>query len=281
MMKALGLTISGTALILLLQIVPVQSKISGAPAGHTGSPGDGQSCNVSGCHTGAQTSAWVFDLSNSIPASGYVPGQTYTFTVFMTRNSTTRFGFQCSPQDISGNLIGTLIVTNTVQTQLNGNGKYVTHTQIGTTGPNVKTWSFDWQAPAAGSGPVVFYSGFNYANNNFSPSGDFTGSVADTVVENTSVGLLDMVSDVKPLLVYPNPVRDELQIVLNSGLKGKLNFTLFQLNGEQMLQWSNEADAVFDPFVRVTLPENIRNGVYLLKTDDSNHSFIERILVMR
>jgi hypothetical protein len=150
------------------------SSSSGAPAGRTGSPGDGNlTCAVSGCHlpgpTPATMAGWI---TSNIPASGYVPGNTYTITATATRPNHVRFGFEVSPQSITGTLLGTLIITNTTETQLVGANKYVTHKLAGTTGAGSKTWNFNWTAPVAGTGSVTFYGAFNVANNSGNSSGD-------------------------------------------------------------------------------------------------------------
>jgi hypothetical protein len=127
----------------------------GAPAGVTGSPGDGSSCAKSGCHSGAASSAtgWI---TSTIPAAGYVPGQTYQITATNSLSGSGNYGFEVSPQNTAGTLLGTLVAgTNS---QLVGSGKYVTHTSSSTT---VQSWTFPWTAPVAGTGAVTFYGAFS------------------------------------------------------------------------------------------------------------------------
>lgn len=124
---------------------------SGAQPGHTGSPGDGKNCTF--CHGGTATAInEVF--SSNIPPGGYAPGESYTITV--TTSGTPRKGFQVSPQDVHGNLLGTM--TAGVGNKLVGANKYVTHS-AGVTAPTAE-WSFTWTAPEAGTGKVVFYGAF-------------------------------------------------------------------------------------------------------------------------
>lgn len=57
--------------------------------------------------------------------------------------------------------------------QLNGSGKYITHTVVTTqTGTNSRTWTFQWTAPAAGTGTVTFYAAMNATNSSNSSAGD-------------------------------------------------------------------------------------------------------------
>ncbi len=130
----------------------------GAPAGYTGSPGDGQTCTKSGCHNGTATtvSGWI---TSTIPAAGYTPGTNYTMTVSVTGSG--NHGFEVSPQNVSGTLLGTLIAGS--GNKLVGSGKYVTHSSSQSGNP--QTWSFQWVAPAAGTGTLTFYGAFCVVKN--------------------------------------------------------------------------------------------------------------------
>jgi hypothetical protein len=124
---------------------------SGAPAGYTGSPGDGKTCTQ--CHGGSSSNVtgWI---TSDIPVEGYAPGATYTITVTLTGSG--KKGFEVSPQDAAGNLLGTLAAGTS--NHLTGSGKYVT--QNSGVNSNPATWSFSWTAPAAGTGDVTFYGAF-------------------------------------------------------------------------------------------------------------------------
>ncbi|MCX6277244.1 MAG: T9SS type A sorting domain-containing protein [Bacteroidetes bacterium] len=132
---------------------------SGAPAGYTGSPGDGHHC-VS-CHNGsaATVSGWI---TSNIPTQGYTPGVVYTITV--TVSGTGKKGFEVSPQDPSGVQLGTL-AAGTGNHLVTGGTKYVTQNSAGSTSSTV-TWSFTWTAPSTGTGVVTFYGAFTVAKAN-------------------------------------------------------------------------------------------------------------------
>jgi hypothetical protein len=123
---------------------------TGAPAGYTGSPADGNNCTA--CHGGTPTTAAGLITSN-IPASGYVPGTTYTITA--TSPGSGNKGFEISPQNTAGTLLGTLTAGS--NNHITGT-KYVTHNASNTANPAV--WTFTWTAPAAGTGSVTFYGAF-------------------------------------------------------------------------------------------------------------------------
>lgn len=159
---------------------------SGAPSGRTGSPGDGANCT--GCHnTNAAISGSAnAEITSTIPATGYIPGQTYTVTATVSGNGLVRFGFEISPQNVSGAQRGTIVVTDPTNTQITG-VKYITHTTLGTNGTNSRTWNFNWTAPVAGTGAFSFYGAFNAANNNNQSSGDIIYLEQLAVVEAAQI----------------------------------------------------------------------------------------------
>ena len=135
----------------------------GSPIAQTGSPSDGNDC--SSCH---KTKAKFVDgmITSNIPAEGYTSGKTYIFTTILKGNAkATKFGFQISPQNAKGKLIGKIIATNTLETKVIGNGKYINQIKDGVNGKGSKTWSFEWIAPDKGSGEVVFYGSYLIGGN--------------------------------------------------------------------------------------------------------------------
>ncbi|MEZ5174414.1 MAG: choice-of-anchor V domain-containing protein [Bacteroidia bacterium] len=167
----------------------VYSHASGAPAGYTGSPLEfsGRTCGTGGgCHGGGVTdmAGWI---TSDIPDCGYTPGQTYNISVFVTSPGRIKFGFSCSPQHSNGNTAGTLIAGTGMQ--LNGSNRYITHTSAGTAqnGTNSRTWTFQWTAPAAGSGNVTFYSAMNATNSSNTNSGDLIFKSSLSVNENSEL----------------------------------------------------------------------------------------------
>ena len=127
------------------------SNPTGAPAGNTGSPSDATTCAES-CHGGsAVTQAGL--ITSNIPTAGYTPGSTYTITASITGSGNK--GFQVSPQNTAGTLLGSLIAGT--GSQIVGI-KYITHSSAKSS--TAATWTFQWIAPAAGTGSVTFYGAF-------------------------------------------------------------------------------------------------------------------------
>ena len=149
----------------------VISNGAAAPAGRTGSPGDGGLTCINGCHAGPAATTQTGWITSNIPGTGYVPGNTYNIVATVTRAGHSKFGFEISPQSPTGTYLGTMIDTST-QTQIVST-KYITHTSTGTTGTiGFHTWAFNWTAPVVGTGTVTFYGAFNATNSSNTSSGD-------------------------------------------------------------------------------------------------------------
>lgn len=200
--------ITGSA---ILENDTLTANNSGAPSGKTGSPGDNSNC--SSCHSGGAVNAFGL-LSSTIPPTGYEPGLTYTITATCTDPAINRFGFQISPQKPSGTKHGTLIVTDAARTKLVGSGKYITHTSSGTSGAGSVTWSFNWIAPAAGTGDVTFYGAFNFSNHNNATSGDHI-KLADMLVSENTGTAVSLIGWEESIRVWPNPVTEVLNFSVN------------------------------------------------------------------
>lgn len=132
------------------------------PAGRTGAPGEG---TCSSCHSGALNDGQGTLTLSGIPAS-YLPGTTYTVTASLGRAGQSRWGFEVTSLFASDNaMAGTLAApSNLTQLLTKAARTYVAQTSgpgndgtfAGTANGPV-TWTFDWTAPAAGGGTVIFY----------------------------------------------------------------------------------------------------------------------------
>lgn len=211
----------------------------GAPAMSAGAPNDGGipagTCAKSSCHVGTPIAQDGMITSN-IPNTGYVPGQTYTITATITDANRVKFGFQVSPQSLSGTKLGTIVVTNTQQTQTLSQGKYITHKSAGTGGSGSRTWTFDWIAPAAGTGDVTFYGSLMATNNNSSNSGDQVYNSTLTVIEGTGNGIEDLAAKMLIANIYPNPTNGNFTVAVNNA-KTAITTKVFTVDGR--LVYSN------------------------------------------
>jgi hypothetical protein len=263
-----------TALIALSGMMILQSfnapgfgKKDGTEPGYTGSPGDTLK-NCTYCHGGTAVPTDEQWISSNVPSEGYTPGATYTIKAMNIEFGATRFGFEVSPQALNGDLLGTMVITDTARTKLVGNDKYITYREAGVDGVDSLSWTFNWIAPPAGTGDVVFYGAFN-SNWNGHKEGDKTFLSTLTVHEAVPVPTgLDKISDkVTNLLVYPNPADDNVNISFDlKTQENDLRLKLVDLTGKQVMVKTNNkrSGTITESFNTANLP----NGIYLLQANE-------------
>ena len=223
------------------------------------------------CHTNgpSQTNETV-TLTSDIPASGYVPGTTYTLTL-TAANGGSKFGFQISPQNASGTLLGTLIASNSSETQLVGSNKYLTHKLAGTSGSGTKSWEFQWTAPASGTGEVTFYHAVNFASNSNAQFEDVIVS-GSTAFQEASVGISE--AELRSLAVYPNPVIDEIHVAALD-VDEEIMITLFNIEGKKVLEEKHDGGNItIDVRSR-----SLNSGMYFLQLEVDGKSTVQKLLV--
>ncbi len=161
----LAFCLSAVTVLYFTSIETANSHASGSGiSGLSGSPADGGNCtSCHGSRVQVTPSHW---FTSNIPVSGYVPGTTYTITCKAASTAsghTSNFGFEASPQNTSGAVVGSLAniaTSGTGSTQITSS-KWVTHTGSSYTGTDSTKWSFKWTAPNPGVGAVNFYGSFN------------------------------------------------------------------------------------------------------------------------
>jgi len=262
----------------VIQSPDAHSRSAGSPAQHAGAPADngGQTCSKSGCHNTNPASDRDGMLSSNVPETGYIPGETYTITVSVEQAGISKFGFQATAQDEAGNLQGSYIFTNPTETQHPTIGsasvltKYITHTAAGntTSTPGSKSWSFDWVAPAAGTGDVNFYCAVNCANGNGNTGGDQIFKDVLTLIESISTSIsLDDATDM--LNVFPNPnTGNMVQVVVNHNAA----VTIYDSNGKAVMHSSavkgtNTIDV-----------SALESGIYFMSFEQNGERHVKRFL---
>jgi hypothetical protein len=234
---------------------------TGAPAGHTGSPGDAKNCTV--CHGGTATPISGI-LTSNVPPTGYLAGETYDFTVALSGAG--RKGFQASPQNVAGALLGTLIAGQ--GNQVVGFNKYVTHTAASNAA--TATWNFQWTAPTTpGTGDVTMYIAGVISQPNVRLSSLLLN-------ENYNVGIDEREAGVAR--IYPNPGSGSLFLDMNLKNQGMLKAEVFTLSGqkanfslEQQIQEGNS---------NISLNHNLSPGTYILRLSTPDGQSNRKLVVL-
>ncbi|MCB9204799.1 MAG: T9SS type A sorting domain-containing protein [Flavobacteriales bacterium] len=249
----------------------VHSNSSGAPAGHTGSPSDGQTCARVGCHAGGPSqSNETVELTSNIPVDGYVGGTTYDMTLTMTKTGGVKFGFQLAAQNTQGNALGTIVAGTGSQTVGNG---YLTHSFNGTSvSGGTKSWNFQWTAPTSGTGTVTVYVAGNFTNNNGSTNGDVIVPSSFTISEASGVGISE--AELAALSVYPNPVIDEINIAAKD-VDEEIMVTLYNMEGKKVIEQSFEpGDITID-----VASKSLNTGIYFLTMESGGNTTTKKLLI--
>jgi hypothetical protein len=249
--------------------VPVHSSTSGAPAGKTGSPGDGQSCTQ--CHSGTATAQQNL-ITTNIPAGGYAPNYTYQVTATVAFTGRVKFGFQVSPQNASGTKIGDMVATNTTETQTQSTGKYITHRTAGTSGTDGRTWTFDWKAPASGSGPVTFYGAFNCTNNLNNSAGDVV-YLSNITYQEDLTSIREYGKQLQ-FNVFPSPAVDEINLIMESN--ENISAEIFGIDGKRV-----KSIQVTDVQTGVKIPVDVKelaSGVYFVRVESAGKTGIQKFV---
>lgn len=266
-------TVAGV--ILLESFAPLKRmRRDGTDPGYTGSPGDSLK-NCTACHGGVATTkvGWI---TSTIPDEGYTPGQTYTITATNTNAGSTRFGFEVSPQNLAGDLMGTMVITDTLRTKLVGDDKYITYKADGVDGLDMNTWTFDWIAPAAGSGEVVFYGAFN--SNPGHKGGDGTTLSTLTVQEAWATGMSSPSTKISNLSVFPNPSNDLLKVSFNVKRTAQVTIDITDLTGKQLISVANGKH--IGSVVKEVNVSQLPQGMYLLKMEVDGKAATQKINVI-
>ena len=248
-------------------------KKDGTEPGFTGSPGDSlKNCTV--CHGGTATTkpGWI---TSDIPNEGYTPGATYKITATNIKMGHTRFGFSVSPQNVAGDLLGTMVLTDTIRTKLVGNNKYITYREAGVEGLDSLKWSFNWIAPQEGTGNVTFYGAFN-SNHEGHKGGDETVLSTLTVREKWKTGIQDLAQR-SALKVFPNPAQSVVEVTFQADFTGNAWLDVVDMQGKSILQRAiSQQHGLVRQQINTT---DFSNGVYLIRLMADGQVATKRMVV--
>jgi hypothetical protein len=283
-LTSIGLTVFFAVGIMSLNVVldsnssSVHAFTGGSDGGRTNSPGDianvavGQTANCTNCHSGTINSGVATrSITSTVPASGYISGTTYTITGTISQVGITKFGFEITAEKDSDNSkVGTISITDGTNTKSLG-GTSVTHKNVGTTGAGSNTWSFDWVAPAVGTGDVTFYGAFNATNGTGTGQGNNTG---DNVYTATPLSISEAItnslaeqSNVVSTTIFPNPVKTTFEVSTNETID---NVVVYNITGKRM----KDLKQTVNKFDATDLP----SGIYFVQIISEGNLITRKII---
>lgn len=247
------------SLAVLSTITTTDASASLPNDGNAGAPMDngGQDCGNSTCHNVAST-ATTNVISSNIPASGYIGGTTYNFTVSMS--GAAAYGFELTPQTATSSTgLGTWIAGSGSSVST----KYIKQTTKKTGASAV--WTFQWVAPTTAT-TVTFYGAFNYANNNSTKTGDIIKKSSITYFANTTS--INEASKASLVSVYPNPTSDLLHV---SSEEIFTKGSIYSIDGKLVKNLSeNELDT------KTILVSNIPVGMYYIHFTNDQKNLVAK-----
>lgn len=255
------------------------STSSGPPPGFSGSPLDNKSCGLGGgCHLTPSIEQGGMITSN-IPASGYIPDSVYSITVQVAEAGRQKFGFQASVLNTLEDHAGGLVAGS--ESQLVGNGDFITHDATGNSGQGMKSWSFNWQAPSSQSDAVTFYAAFNAANGNNATNGDIIYTSFQEFRQDSAT--LDSLTistrsfvDQPSFRFFPNPTRGQIQLEFPENNFGKQNRLIIR-NMLGSIVWDQSISASNESVDLSTLA----SGTYLLEVHSNRQPLLHEKLILR
>ncbi|MCX6198091.1 MAG: T9SS type A sorting domain-containing protein [Bacteroidetes bacterium] len=212
----------------------------------------------------------------------YTPNTVYNMAFIINLIATTNpfYGFQIVALDAANAKAGTMQVTNAATTQINtsvatGTRQYMGHHTANST----HNWSYKWTAPAAGTGPVVFYYSYNVCNASSATPNSAQGTIYKGVIpiQEAPSGIEDMTSKVSDLNVFPNPISNELSVSFDLKETEMVSSQLFSLDGKEVNRLMNEKVSEGN-FVRTFNTNDLPSGIYLMKLNVGGASVIRKIV---
>jgi len=223
---------------------------SGSPGKKTGSPLDASNCTS--CHGGTATTVTGI-ITTNIPEAGYTAGQTYAITVTLNGASEKK-GFELTAENATSK-IGTFAAGT--GTKLTNANSAVTHSAAITTA--IATWTFNWTAPASGSGIVTFYAACVIAKANTKLTSIQVSEAAASISETQKT----------EISIYPNPAIDKLYLSENNLINASVQ--IYSLEGKIIVSQeinNNEIDV-----------NQLEKGIYIIKILDNNNFISTKIFV--
>lgn len=248
---------------------------SGAPAGKTGSPGDGgMSCNSAYCHSGPEAT------DETIVISSYEIGNRL-FQITVEAKSSTPFqyqkaGFQACIEDGDGDKIGELATISSTTTKI-VEQNYITHKGSGTAPSNEvfgshHLWSFYWTAPEDFTGEAFVYAASMLTNAN----GEITGDVHVEGSYTIDVGLGQEELEALKMNVYPNPATEYIEIDVSGFVGEALLVELIDMKGSVKTLYDRLLEK---DHIKYRIPPSQAEGIYLVNLTSSKANLSKSILL--
>lgn len=267
--------------MLLVSIGLILTSNANGPASNgnraTNAPGDGAT-KCTSCHAGGSFGSVSVDFAmmdgNGNEVTEYAPQQVYSINISVASSMGTPsgYGFQAIALEDAGDTPLNSFSNAGVGVQLSTSSsrQYAEHSGPSSTG----NFTFDWTAPAEGTGDVTFYMGANAVNVNGSNAGDnavlvdFSFSeMADTNDTNSNeppAGIFSISSVGDAIQFFPNPVQDVVRL---TGIEDNAIVQVYSINGSLIRN-----EVISEKTLDLS---SLESGVYILRSENKTGRFIK------
>jgi hypothetical protein len=257
-------------------------------SGYTKSPGE---FDCSSCHTGSAVNAAggsiAITSSPFFTSSKYIPGQTYAVSVTIARTTYNLYGFGFEALKADGSNAGTFTITNPSEMQIDTavvNGKNranVIHVLSGGASANTHTFTFNWKAPASGTGAVTLYTAGVAANNSNSNGGDYVYRVSKALTEDTSigVGVIERSNSTGDFTIYPNPMTESTTLSYNLKENGTISAKLMTINGKIVSKFFEEEQTAGQHEHKVNIDPSLSKGIYFISFEVDGEQNLQKVII--
>ena len=281
MKKVILLSAAAAGLMIALTAATMSDN---GKAGVTGSPGELDCTDCHNSYTLNSGGGSVTLTSSNMTSFMYDPGVTYHMTVTVARSANSLFGLGVEALDASNNNAGTLVITNSAQTQIKTKTvsgvvrRNVVHQLNAGSSAGSHAFNFDCTAPASNIGNVTFYFAGVAANGTGNENGDYVYVGSQIIAYNTNNGVFS-VGNSKNLNVFPNPVLDHFTLDFNVENSGPVDINLYNMNGQLVSNLASKELSSGKFSETFTLPANITAGNYLVGIQTNDGIITKKLMI--
>lgn len=252
---------------------PRMQDRSGSPFAHS------QGATCAACHNnGSFNPGLTIELlEDGSSVDEYVPGQTYTlrYTVNANAGSPNKYGVQ------------SVVLTNSNDANAGTFGDAPSGTRVApiddrnyfehSTGSNDNTFEIEWIAPEEELGEITIFAAGVAANGNGNNGGDNGTAATLTVAQSTNVSSLSGL-ELLPIdmTVFPNPVKNVLNLELKSSVQGTYQMEILDLRGTVLA--SRQLDLDFETNRISENVDHLSPGIYLVRVTDGQKLVSGKVL---
>jgi hypothetical protein len=251
---------------------------SAPPSGRTGAPGE---ATCTACHSGTVMNGDMenlFTLSkNGNVVTEYTPGETYDVSLAMA-SSPSRKGFQAtvltSTADAAGSFI--TVFADGVGSQTGMGRSYASH-NFNSSSNAVPVWNWQWVAPSAAAGDVIFYVATNKANDNGQNGGDQIFTSSHTISGETAS--IEQAEKMSGFQAGYNAETKSIYLTYDANFEGTSSLNLVDLNGRSVLSLELNQTIKGTNKNVVRVPSYIKSGRYFIHFFADNHSKYASVVI--